>query len=462
MKMFNKKSAPMLMIALAFASLVLFTGCRKVLVPFEATVTITPASNEILINPRDGFLIANNRDISITTNGRFVSSPQIGIKLTAEDKGNVAITTLDVELGVTRVNDSKLTAKIKATSAKGTTAHPAGSKFKITVEGQALTDATGYTPQSIELTLSAGTIWSARFGHTSVIDNEGNIFVMGGFDDVYKVKDVWKSADKGLTWELVTANPGWSARSGLRSVVDSDNVIYVLGGHDGKNKLNDVWKSVSGGATWTDLKVMATSDLTPRSYHTAVINKTTNNIYVIGGLTRDSPNDVVKSVDHGVTWNKITDGMKPWETRIHHTSVIDNQNNIYIIAGSGTNLENLSDVWKSNPEVTTWTNLGATGLSGRSGHSSVIDKNNNIYVFGGLRFVGAVSKVYLNDILKSSDGTTWKEQVPSASWSARETHSTVIDAEGNFYLLGGLNFDGSNLNDVWKSTDKGITWVRLW
>ncbi len=48
--------------------------------------------------------------------------------------------------------------------------------------------------------------WAGRFGHTSVIDAAGAIYVIGGSGDT-DYKDVWVSTDGGARQDLVR---GWS------------------------------------------------------------------------------------------------------------------------------------------------------------------------------------------------------------------------------------------------------------
>ena len=43
-----------------------------------------------------------------------------------------------------------------------------------------------------------------------------------------------------------------------------------------------------------------------------------------------------------------------------------------------------------------------------------------------------------------------------APWDARYEHTSVIDAAGNIYVLGGYNNDNI-YSDVWMSADKGET-----
>jgi hypothetical protein len=50
-------------------------------------------------------------------------------------------------------------------------------------------------------------------------------------------------------------------------------------------------------------------------------------------------------------------------------------------------------------------------------------------------------------------GVTWTLRTTSAPWAARVGHTTVIDAAGAIYVLGGWN--GTYFKDVWASTNGG-------
>ncbi len=45
----------------------------------------------------------------------------------------------------------------------------------------------------------------------------------------------------------------------------------------------------------------------------------------------------------------------------------------------------------------------------------------------------------------------------NAPWAARQMHTSVIDAAGRIYVLGGCVDDGCSTyyNDVWRSADQG-------
>ncbi len=54
----------------------------------------------------------------------------------------------------------------------------------------------------------------------------------------------------------------------------------------------------------------------------------------------------------------------------------------------------------------------------------------------------------------------WRSLTTSAPWAAREGHTTVIDAAGAIYVIGGIGvmncyMNCTVFNDVWKSTDGG-------
>ncbi len=56
-------------------------------------------------------------------------------------------------------------------------------------------------------------------------------------------------------------------------------------------------------------------------------------------------------------------------------------------------------------------------------------------------------------------GATWTCRLGSAPWGGRRGHTSVIDAAGAIYVIGGYNYGGTydtEFNDVWVSTDRGV------
>jgi hypothetical protein len=56
---------------------------------------------------------------------------------------------------------------------------------------------------------------------------------------------------------------------------------------------------------------------------------------------------------------------------------------------------------------------------------------------------------------RSAAGVTWTCRTAKAGWAARFYHTTVVDAAGAIYVLGGMDGSSTNFDDVWASTDGG-------
>jgi hypothetical protein len=55
---------------------------------------------------------------------------------------------------------------------------------------------------------------------------------------------------------------------------------------------------------------------------------------------------------------------------------------------------------------------------------------------------------------RSAAGVTWTCRTASSPWAARGGHTSVVDAAGAIYVIGG--YGGINYHDVWASTDGGV------
>jgi hypothetical protein len=56
-------------------------------------------------------------------------------------------------------------------------------------------------------------------------------------------------------------------------------------------------------------------------------------------------------------------------------------------------------------------------------------------------------------------GVTWTSRTLNASWAARSGHTTVIDAAGAIYVIGGVSAT-TYYREVWVSTDGGADRTR--
>ncbi len=52
-------------------------------------------------------------------------------------------------------------------------------------------------------------------------------------------------------------------------------------------------------------------------------------------------------------------------------------------------------------------------------------------------------------------GVTWTSRTTSAPWAGRFGQTTVIDAAGAIYVIGGYGDNFTHYDDVWVSTDGG-------
>jgi hypothetical protein len=63
-------------------------------------------------------------------------------------------------------------------------------------------------------------------------------------------------------------------------------------------------------------------------------------------------------------------------------------------------------------------------------------------------------------------GVTWTSRTSNAQWAARGAHTSVIDAAGAIYVIGGNGNSYSNgdtyFNDVWASADGGARLDSRW
>jgi hypothetical protein len=304
--------------------------------------------------------------------------------------------------------------------------------------------------------VTKGAEWSARSSHSSVVLPDGSIVLMGGHDGSYR-NDVWRSTDQGTTWTKMAFGIRWTARWGHTSVALPNGNIVLMGGHDGTSR-NDVWRSTDQGVTWTQMTLAA--EWSARSGHTSVALPN-GNIILMGssGLT-STQNDIWRSTDQGATWELMT-AAAPWLARRGHASVALPDGSIVLMGGYDPSMGRLKDVWRSTDQGENWTQMTAAApWTARSGHSSVALPDGSIVMMGGWD-----GSNYLNDVWRSTDqGENWTQMTAAAPWTARSDHSSVALPDGNIVLMGGFTKMGSStyrVNDVWRSTDKGVTWTQI-
>ena len=124
-----------------------------------------------------------------------------------------------------------------------------------------------------------------RAQYQSVVLTNNDLLIMGGaifLPNYYLTNDIWRSSDKGRSWQSIPVSNHWSIRNAFQSVVLPNNSILVMGGYDGALNLNDVWLSVNGGVNWKNISP-SLSHWGGNSLFQAVVLPN-GNVLVMGGV----------------------------------------------------------------------------------------------------------------------------------------------------------------------------------
>ena len=205
-------------------------------------------------------------------------------------------------------------------------------------------------------------------------------------------------------------------------------------------------------------------------------------------------NDVWASMDSGQTWD-LLGGVTRYGDTLYHEA-FGTQRNTFIPRGGSSNCEDpasddiyslggyrftfgnntvsTSQVWRST-DAKRWTVIGNAFQPTRYFSSCDVDINGHVYSMGGLHQVpGGDQDQLLNDVWHTAQGG-WTQATAAASWPPRAEHLTLIASDTPLnreviYVIGGIvqfqfMADGEQYqqqsNDVWASSDQGITWWQL-
>ena len=157
------------------------------------------------------------------------------------------------------------------------------------------------------------------------------------------------------------------------------------------------------------------------------------------------------------TWTQQT-AQAPWSNRVEHTSVVMPDGSILVMGGTSDSTGSQNDVWRSTDMGKTWTQQTAHAKwPARYGQTNVVMPDGSIVLMGGkIRAYGQD----LNDVWRSTDmGVTWTQQTANAAWHARYAATSAVMPDGSIVLMGGYS-DNGYWRDVWRSTDMGKTWTQ--
>jgi photosystem II stability/assembly factor-like uncharacterized protein len=265
------------------------------------------------------------------------------------------------------------------------------------------------------------------------------------------------SASADESWILVTDHAGWSARGYFSSVAMPDGSIVLMGGEGNNGNYNDVWRSTDDGATW--MEMTANAEWTARASQSSVALPDGSIVLIGGGDSSGDRNDVWRSTDDGATWTQMT-ANAGWIPRSDLSSVVMPDGSIIVSGGTlpGGYVQ-FNDVWRSTDKGATWMEMTANGgWYKRYGHRTVAMPDGSIVLTGGYSF----GPSFQNDVWRSTDyGVTWTQVSAGAGWSPRYYHSMVAMPDDSIVLEGGNYRNEIFMDDTWQSSDSGKTWTRI-
>ena len=350
---------------------------------------------------------------------------------------------------------------------------------------------------------SGGQLNTPRQGHTTTALPNKDVLVCGGSDGTQALSSCELYSNETKKWSYTGSMK--TPRSAHTSTLLPNGKVIVVGGTDGNGPLNtaEIYNPKTGNFTESPVKMSY-----PRQNHTATLLPN-GNIFVVGGstgnlsglysnsyevfvttknewMTKYSASAAPPVSQHTATLMKtgcvaviggIKDSLATSDYRIYcpmeannspkysgtisvaghdykiysHVSVLDMNGNIWLIGGSNGNYPS-SSVIKFTPESNGNISTGTVAVgtlvgslpAGVTGHTAILTPDNYITVLGGKTVNSAVGfisriKTELNLVTTLMD--------PNAI-QPRANHSTVLDAEGHYLVIGGDNGRGVYYRDV--------------
>jgi hypothetical protein len=296
---------------------------------------------------------------------------------------------------------------------------------------------------------------SARSFHSIVWDGQ-KVIMFGGYDNCGYKNDLWWYDPELNSWTQVTPTGSSPSARAYHSMVWDPDVtsgrVIMFGGNGVSGYKNDLWWYDPVSNTWTEKIAQGTTGSpSVRQMHSMVWDPARSGMIMFGGYADYGyKNDLWWYDSVANTWTEKTPDNSP-SARYGHSMVWDPARSGMIMFGGYNDSGNKNDLWWYDPELNTWTEKIAQGITGspsvRYGHSMFWYPDvtsGRVIMFGGSDDYSNKNDLWWYDPALN----TWTGPIViSGSPSARSFHSIVWDGQ-KVIMFGG--YDGAvNKNDLW-------------
>lgn len=143
--------------------------------------------------------------------------------------------------------------------------------------------------------------WGPRMDFASALCGESTLVICGGISVDY-LNDVWISHDGGKRWECVQSKSPWRKRAGASLIVWKDGQLLLIGGYNEVGAMDDVWSSEDCGRSWS--RKAERTPWKPRHSFNLTCDPLTMELLILGGTGSEGQkfNEAWASIDGGVSW----------------------------------------------------------------------------------------------------------------------------------------------------------------
>eukprot|EP00960_Hanusia_phi_P065678 766180-Hanusia_phi.AAC.1 len=291
-------------------------------------------------------------------------------------------------------------------------------------------------------------------------DTERLLF-SGGFDQKQFFNDVYESND-GSLYTPLTESASWPPREGHSMLALGPEYNYsmlIVGGRTatlgGRNEyLKDIWVSFDG-IEWKE--IVPNQSFPARCWFG--LTRFSNKLIISGGISYEpNPrlNDVWQSTDGGINWYEVLPAAD-WDGRYGFAMLLY-----------------MKPTRRLSPTLISETARTPTlyVFAGSSCQTGCVLYDNAL---AGCETLSGAAPQYCctlnatcaerpnqNDVWASSDfGLTWTEVANSSQWSKRVFPQLAETVDGSLMLISGYDSWDRYYSDMWVSSDNGVGWENL-